>query len=115
VAFVYNVVVANIAASLHQSLVAGFLGDNGFLKAAVNVLYWLVPHHLMSDAQRQLAQAEYELFAAANAANGNGGPSATDFVNGAPGGSDIQDIIWWAFFVAVMAALVYAGVRRRQV
>jgi ABC-type transport system involved in multi-copper enzyme maturation permease subunit len=115
VAFVYNVVIANIAVSLHQSLVAGFLGDNGLLKAALNVLYWLVPHHLMSDAQRQLAQAEYELFAAANAANGGGGPTATDFVNAAPGGSDIQDILWWAFFVALVSTLVYFGVRRRQV
>jgi len=111
VAFVYNVVIATVVVSLHNSLVAGFLGDNAFLNGAVNVAYWLVPHHLMSDAQRQLAQAEGELFAAA----GSGGPTPADFVNGVAGASDLQDIIWWAFLVVLMAALVYLAVRRRQV
>lgn len=112
VAFVYNIVIANVVVSLHNSLVAGFLGDNAFLNGAVNVAYWLVPHHLMSDAQRQLALAEGQLFAAAE---GSGGATPADFVRGVPGASDVQDIIWWAFLVVLAAALVYFAVRRRQV
>jgi hypothetical protein len=112
VAFVYNIVIANVVVSLHDSLVAGFLGDNAFLNGAVNVAYWLVPHHLMSDAQRQLALAEGQLFAAAE---GSGGATPADFVRGVPGASDLQDIIWWAFLVVLAAALVYFAVRRRQV
>jgi ABC-type transport system involved in multi-copper enzyme maturation permease subunit len=113
VAFVYNVVIASVAVTLHQNLVAGNLGDNGYVKAGLNILYWLVPHHLMSDAQRQLAQAEFDLFSSSN--QGQGGPTAADFINGVPGASDITDIIWWVFLVALMASLVYLAVRRRQV
>jgi uncharacterized membrane protein len=36
-------------------------------------------------------------------------------VNAVPGASDVADIIWWAFLVALMASLVYLAVRRRQV
>jgi ABC-type transport system involved in multi-copper enzyme maturation permease subunit len=113
VAFVYNVVIASVAVTLHQNLVAGNLGDNGYVKAGLNILYWLVPHHLMSDAQKQLAQAEFDLFSSNN--QGQGGPTAADFINGVPGASDITDIIWWVFLVALMATLVYLAVRRRQV
>jgi ABC-type transport system involved in multi-copper enzyme maturation permease subunit len=115
VAFVYNVVIANVAVTLHQNLVAGNLGDNGFVKVGLNILYWLVPHHLMSDAQRQLAQAEFDLFFSSQVQQGQGGPTAAEFVNSLPGASDIQDIIWWVFLVVLMATLVYIAVRRKQV
>jgi ABC-type transport system involved in multi-copper enzyme maturation permease subunit len=114
VAFIYNFV-AGIVGLLHSALVGGNLGDNGFVKAAVDTLYWLVPHHLMSDAQKQLAQAEYDVFVSAQQGQGQGGPTAADFVNSAPGASDLTDIIWWVFLVALMASLVYLAVRRRQV
>lgn len=113
VAFVYNVVIANVAVTLHQNLVVGNLGDNGFVKTGLDILYWIVPHHLMSDAQRQLAQAEFDLYSSSNP--GQGGPTPADFLNGVPGASDITDITWWAFLVVLMASLVYLAVRRRQV
>jgi ABC-type transport system involved in multi-copper enzyme maturation permease subunit len=112
VAFVYNFV-ASIVVALHGQLVGGGLGDNAIVKAVLNTAYWLVPHQLRSDAQRQLAQAEFDLFSSQS--QGGQGPSKGDFLNSVPGGSDIQDIIWWVFLVALMATLVYIAVRRRQV
>lgn len=113
VAFVYNAV-AGIIVLLHSALVAGSVGDNGFVKAGLNIAYWLAPHSLMSDAKRQLAQAEFDVFAK-SIPPGQGGPTAADFVNTVPGASDVSDIIWWAFLVVLMATLVYIAVRRRQV
>ena len=112
VAFVFNFV-ASIVVALHSQLVGGGLGDNAVVKAVLNTAYWLVPHQLRSDAQRQLAQAEFDLFS--SQAPPGQGPSKGDFLNSVPGGSDVQDIIWWVFLVVLMATLVYIAVRRRQV
>jgi ABC-type transport system involved in multi-copper enzyme maturation permease subunit len=112
VAFIYNFV-ASIVVALHGQLVAGGLGGNEIVKLVLTVAYWLVPHQLMSDARRQLAQAEFDLFSS-QPQNGPG-PTAADFVNGVPGASDVQEIIWWALLVVLMASLVYLAVRRRQV
>lgn len=113
VAFVYNAV-ASIVVVLHNLVVAGSLGNNGFVKTGLDIAYWLAPHHLMSDAKRQLAQAEFDVFAKSIPPD-QGGPTVGDFVNAVPGASDVSDIIWWAFLVALMATLVYIAVRRRQV
>jgi ABC-type transport system involved in multi-copper enzyme maturation permease subunit len=95
---------------LHGQVVAGQLVNNDTLTVGINILYWLVPHQLMSDAQRQLAQANFDVFESLP-----GTPPSGPFVNTAPGASGIEDIIWWAFLVVCMATLVYIAVRRRQV
>lgn len=111
VAFIYNFV-ASIVVALHSQLAGGQLGDNAIVKAVLNIAYWLSPHHLMSDAQRQLVVAEFQLFPPSP---DQGGPTAAEIANSVPGASGIEDIIWWAFLVVLMAALVYVAVRRRQV
>ena len=110
VAFIYQAA-GGLAVALHAQVVAGFLGDNAFLKVLLNVLYWLVPHQLTSDAPRELVKAELELFSSPNQTNAN----IAQALAAVPGASGATDIIWWAFVVAVMATLVYIAVRRRQV
>ena len=100
-----------VVVALHSQLTSGFLGDNVFLQDGLNVLYWLVPHQLTSDAPRELVRAELELFSSDQT-------SAADLaraVASVPGASGAADIVWWAFLVALMATLVYVAVRRRQV
>ena len=111
VAFVYNVV-AGIIVALHQALDAGNLGNNQVVSALVNTFYWLVPHALRSDAQREITRKSFEVFSPQ--AGGNG-PSTDQIVAGIPGASSVADIVWWVFVVAVFATLVYVAVRRRQV
>ncbi len=111
VGFIYNGV-AGVVVLLHAQMVAGFLGDNGVLRVGLNVLYWLVPHELVSDAQRQLARAQFELFGSAGE---QGGPTVDQMMAGIPGASGMADIVWWAFVVAVLALIGYIAVRRRQV
>ena len=115
VAFVYNAV-AGFVALLHAQLAAGYLGDNQVLKVGLNVAYWLVPHSLMSDAKRQIALAQYELFSSLNQGAPKGqGPTPDQIVTGIPGASGAGDIIWWVFVACLFAGLVYYAVRRRQV
>ncbi len=112
VAFIYNAV-AGIVVALHDTDVAGHLGNNSLVSHALSVLYWLVPHELTSDALRQIAKAELTLFASGNTSNG--GRSADQALAGLPGASGPGDIAWWAFVIVVFVSLVYVAVRRRQV
>jgi hypothetical protein len=110
VAFIYNAV-GGVVVALHSQLASGVLGDNSFLKGLINVVYWLVPHQLTSDAPRELVKAELELFST----SGQTTADLTQALAAVPGPSGATDIIWWAVVVAVMATLVYVAVRRRQV
>ena len=109
VAFIYNFV-GGVVVGLHSLL--GAIGAPAALTAVVNILYWLVPHQLTSDAARQLVKAQFELFKPAQSA---GAPTADQMLRSVPGASGTQDILWWAFLVVLMATLVYIAVRRRQV
>src|SRR4029077_6597779 len=108
VAFVYNAV-ASIVVTLHAVSVGGGLGDNALVKTALDIAYWMVPHGLMSDAKRQLAQAEFDVFSK-SVPPGQNGPTVGDFLNSVPGASGVGDIAWWAFLVALMATLLYVAV-----
>jgi len=109
-AFIYNAA-AGVVVALHNQSAAGNLGDNAILNGGLNVLYWLVPHQLTSDAPRELVKAEVELFSTP----GQPGPDVSQAVASVPGPSDLTDILWWAFVVILFASLVYVAVRRRQV
>jgi ABC-type transport system involved in multi-copper enzyme maturation permease subunit len=110
IAFIYNGA-AGVVVALHTQLAAGNLGDNAFLNSGLNILYWLVPHQLVSDAPRELVKAEIELFSSPDQT----GSDMASALASVPGPSGATDIIWWAFVVALMAILVYIAVRRRQV
>jgi len=110
IAFIYNGA-AGVVVALHTQLAAGNLGDNAFLNGGLNVLYWLVPHQLTSDAPRELVKAEIELFSSPDQPR----PDMASALASVPGPSGATDIIWWVFVVALMATLVYIAVRRRQV
>ena len=109
VAFIYNAV-AGVVVALHAQSAAGQLGDNAIVKAVLDVAYWVVPHDLMSDAARQIVRAQFNAIPVSE-----GGPTVDQMLAGVPGASDLTDILWWIFLLAVTASLVYIAVRRRQV
>jgi ABC-type transport system involved in multi-copper enzyme maturation permease subunit len=110
VAFIYNAI-GGVVVALHAQDLAGGLGNNAVLKTGLDILYWLVPHELISDAPREIAKAEFALVAASS----RGGPTADQFLSSVPSASGATDIVWWVFGIAVFALLVYLAVRRRQV
>jgi ABC-type transport system involved in multi-copper enzyme maturation permease subunit len=112
IAFIYNFV-AGVVVVLHAQLATpGVLTDNPIIWTVLTILYWLVPHPLMSDAQRQIVKAQFEIFPPAQGAHA---PTTEQVMATVPGASGIPDILWWVFLLALMATLVYVAIRRKQV
>ena len=105
VAFVYNEVVTGVIVTVHNLFASGAF-DNAILKAVFDVLYWIVPHELVSSAPGDLVRAQAAL---------SNEPSGGRVVALVPAASGFGDIVWWAFLVVLFAGLVYFAVRRRQV
>ena len=106
ITFIYYNVVTGVISFIHQLADGGVLG-NDLVKNVFAVLYWFVPHPLVSSAVRELARRQLEL---AGSAAGNDAALAT-----VPVASGTGDILWWGFNVVLLGAVVYLAVRRRQV
>ena len=104
VAFIYYDVITGVIVFVHNLVDSGVIG-NAFVKLVFNVLYWLVPHELVSSATGDLVRAQVSI-------QGSRGNTA---VAGVPSASGPGDVVWWAFVVCFLCALVYYSVRRRQV
>lgn len=105
VAFVYYNVITGVVVAVH-TLVHGNGFDNVIVRGLFDVLYWLVPHELVSSAPGDLARAQIEL---SNSASSH---QALALV---PPASGAGDVVWWAFLIALLCGLCYFAVRRRQV
>jgi ABC-type transport system involved in multi-copper enzyme maturation permease subunit len=105
VTFIYFNVITGIITTIHLVADAGVIG-NTVVRNVFDVLYWLVPHQLVSSAVRDLAQAEIQM---------SGGVQNNQALASVPAASGPGDIAWWVFTVFVFASLVYYAVRRRQV
>ncbi len=105
VTFIYYNVVTGIIATVHMLADGGLIG-NAAVRNVFDVLYWLVPHQLVSSAIRDLAKAQIEIA---------GGATSNQALASVPAPSGAGDIAWWGFTVLAFAGLVYYAVRRRQV
>jgi ABC-type transport system involved in multi-copper enzyme maturation permease subunit len=106
ITFIYYNVVSGVISSIHLLADSGIVG-NDLVKNVFAVLYWLVPHPLVSSAVRELAQRQLEL------SGSQAGSQAA--LASVPGASGTGDILWWGFNVVLLGAVVYWAVRRRQV
>ncbi len=104
-AFIYYNVITGVISTIHMLADGGVIGNN-VVRDVFDVLYWLVPHQLVSSAVRDLAQAEIQI---------SGGVENNQALATIPSPSGAGDIAWWVFTVLVFAGLVYYAVRRRQV
>lgn len=105
VAFIYYDVITGVIVSVHGLFQSGVF-DNAVLKTTFDILYWAVPHALVSSAPGELARAQIAL---------SNAPRGERVVAVIPPASGLGDIAWWAFLVVVFSMLVYVAVRRRQV
>jgi len=105
VAFVYYNVITGVITTVHMFFDSGAF-HNDLVKTVFDVLYWTVPHALVSSAPGDLVRAQLQI------ENQSGNTTTFAFVPSASGGGDIA---WWAFMVVVFSGLVYLAVRRRQV
>ena len=106
ITFIYYNVITGVIAFIHGLADSGVLG-NDIVRNVFDILYWLVPHQLVSSAVRELARRQIEL---AGSAAANDAALAS-----IPQASGAGDILWWGFNVVLLGAIVYWAVRRRQV
>jgi ABC-type transport system involved in multi-copper enzyme maturation permease subunit len=105
VAFVYYNVITGVISFVHNLADNGVITNN-LVKTIFDIVYWLVPHELVSSAISDVAKASITI----------SGPQANNqALAGVPPASGVGDIVWWAFVVCFFAGLVYYAVRRRQV
>jgi ABC-type transport system involved in multi-copper enzyme maturation permease subunit len=105
VAFVYYDVITGVIGSVH-TLVHSNGYDNALVQGVFDVLYWLVPHPLISSAPGDLVRAQLAL------SDARSGEQTLALI---PSASGPGDVAWWAFLVLLLCALCYFAVRRRQV
>jgi ABC-type transport system involved in multi-copper enzyme maturation permease subunit len=105
VAFVYYNVITGVIAFVHKLFETGVI-KNDVVKTIFDILYWVVPHELVSSAPADLAKAQIAL------SNAQTDPGVLAAV---PSASGWGDIAWWAFVIVFFAGMVYFAVRRRQV
>jgi ABC-type transport system involved in multi-copper enzyme maturation permease subunit len=104
VAFIYYNVIAGVISFIHNLADSGVIGS-GIVKTSFDVLYWLIPHELISSATGDLVRAQVSIQ----------GQRASSAIAGVPQASTTGDIVWWAFVVCVFCGMVYYSVRRREV
>jgi ABC-type transport system involved in multi-copper enzyme maturation permease subunit len=105
VAFIYANVVEGIIVTIHRLADGGLIGNN-VVKVVFDILYWVVPHPLISSAPSEMARAQIAM---------SGGPAGSQALASVPAASGLAEIAWWAFTVLFFCAMVYYAVRRRQV
>jgi ABC-type transport system involved in multi-copper enzyme maturation permease subunit len=105
VAFIYTSVVEGVIVFIHRLADQGAIG-NETVKVIFDVVYWFVPHPLVSSASGDLARTQIQM---------SGGPVTSQITASIPASSGAGDIAWWAATVVVFCALLYFSVRRRQV
>ena len=105
VAFVYYNVITGVISFVHNLADNGVITNN-LIKTIFDIVYWLVPHELVSSAMGEVTKASIAI----------SGPQANNqALAGVQPASGVGDIVWWAFVVCFFAGLVYYAVRRRQV
>lgn len=105
VAFVYTNVVEGVIVTIHRLADVGAIG-NDVVKVVFDILYWLVPHPLISSAPSEMARAQISL---------SGGRASSQALASLPAASGLGEVVWWAFVVVFSCGMVYYAVRRRQV
>jgi ABC-type transport system involved in multi-copper enzyme maturation permease subunit len=78
----------------------------------INVLYWLVPHSLISSLPHEVIRIG--LAAGIIPTTTRTGRPTNPYAS-VPAPSGVGDILFWAAYCLVLGALLYAAVRRRQV
>ena len=101
----FNFVAGNVL-SLYAMVQHGVITD-GVLKTLVSIVYWAVPHELVSNLERQIEQMRLD--------------TRIEVVRGfdplarIPGASGTTDIVFWAGYVVAISLLLFWAVRRKQV
>jgi ABC-type transport system involved in multi-copper enzyme maturation permease subunit len=108
--------VQNQVSILHEMVQSNVMSDH-ILRPVIDTFYWLVPHQLLSNLDRDIAIANFN----ANCATGCPGmrPSPAQYLadelSRIPGASGSGDAVYWLAYLVVVCAILYVALRRKQV
>ena len=87
------------------------------LKAASNVVYWLMPHNLVSNLDREVVIASYNVSCSTGCPGMRPTPAAylANQLASIPGASANGDVVFWFGYVVVLCGLLYVALRFKQV
>jgi ABC-type transport system involved in multi-copper enzyme maturation permease subunit len=103
--------------SIVHAMVANNVITDHILRPVVDTIYWLVPHQLLSNLDRDIAIANVNV----NCATGCPGmqPNQADYLAHLlariPGASGTGDVVYWLAYLFVVCAILYASLRLKQV
>jgi ABC-type transport system involved in multi-copper enzyme maturation permease subunit len=106
IVFAFNYLAGNVLI-LHAMVQHNVITD-AIAKTLVNIAYWIVPHELTSNLQRQILQMQL------NVGNLRFGPNDNP-LDRVPGASEMVDIWFWFAYVVAICAVLFWSVRRKQV
>lgn len=83
----------------------------------VRVFYWLVPHPLVSNLDRDITITQFNLNCATGCAGMQPDPAAylAQELSRIPGATGNGDIVYWFAYLAVACGILYLALRRKQV
>ncbi len=102
--------VQNNVSSLH-AMVQSKVITNQLADAAINFFYWVVPHPLASNLQRETATLDFVQHPPPPEAH----RTLADILASIPSASGSGEIIYWLAYLAVLCVILYVAVRRKQV
>lgn len=108
--------VQNQVGALHAIVLSNVITDH-ILRPAVQAFYWVLPHQLQSNLDRDIAVANFN----ASCATGCPGMKPTpalylaDQLSRIPGASGGGDAVYWLAYLLVVCAILYIALRRKQV
>jgi len=99
-----------------QAMVQNHLITERILDGIVNVVYWLVPHPLQSNLERDITISDFNVIC-------RGGcpdlPHPSQYLAQElahiPGASGTGDIVYWFAYLVVVCVALYLALRRKQV
>ena len=102
--------------TLHAMVQNNVITDR-ILSAIVGIVYWLVPHPLVSNMERAIAIANFNSTCARGCPAIQPDPQQylAHLLARIPGASGGGDIVFWLAYLAVVCALLYVALRRKQV
>jgi len=110
IVFIFSFV-QGIVLQLH-TLVQNRVIENARGGAAINVAYWVFPHQLVSNLPREIITLSLRNRPAPPRPPG---ARTFDVLSGVPGASSTGEIAFWFAYLALLCALLYLALRRKQV
>ena len=102
--------------SILHAMVQNHVITDRLLSGLVNIVYWLFPHQLLSNLDRETAITSFHVTCAAGCPElHNQAQALAQELARLPVASGAGDIVYWFAYLMVLCTILYLAIRRKQV